>query len=66
MEPISMSRVCFFLGIGSVFGSLLFWLQAKGRQVEDKARAERLALFVGLWAPSMFALAACFRVVARP
>ena len=65
MDAHPLSKICFFLGIISVFISLVIWSQAKARPTEDKARAERFALFVGLWAPSLFALASYFKGVAR-
>ena len=65
MEPMLLSKVCIALGLVSIFISLMLWSKSKGKPTEDKARGERFALFVGLWAPSMFTLAAYFGVVAR-
>jgi hypothetical protein len=48
------SDVLQLLGFGSVLGSIATWRTAAG---SDSAHAERLAIFVGLWAPTFFALA---------
>jgi hypothetical protein len=45
------------LGVASVAGSLALW--GRSGAAEDrfaKARAERLAIFVGLWPPTLFLL----------
>ena len=65
MEIHALSRICFFLGVISVFISLIIWSKAKAKPSDDKARTERFALFIGLWAPSMFVLATYFRILAR-
>jgi hypothetical protein len=52
-------------GVLCVFVSLFFWIRAKGKDAETGVRSGRNALFVGLWAPSLFALATYFRVAAR-
>jgi hypothetical protein len=45
------------LGFGSIIAALSFW--ARSAAVDNKearARAERLAIFVGLWPPTFFLL----------
>jgi len=42
------------LGFASVGASIAIWNAKKG---EDNAHAERFGIFVGLWAPTFFALA---------
>ena len=42
-------------GFVSIFASIATWRMAKGSG--DAARAERFGIFVGLWAPTFFALA---------
>jgi hypothetical protein len=45
------------LGLGSIVGALSLW--ARSAVVSDKdrkARAQRLAIFVGLWPPTFFLL----------
>jgi hypothetical protein len=49
------SDVLQILGFASVFGSIATWRTAAGSG--DSAHAERLGIFVGLWAPTFFALA---------
>jgi hypothetical protein len=45
------------LGFASIAGSVAFWgRSAKAGNRFSKARAERLAIFVGLWPPTFFAL----------
>lgn len=43
------------LGFASVLGSIATWRTAAGSG--DSAHAERFGIFVGLWAPTFFALA---------
>jgi len=49
------SDVMQILGFASIFGSIATWRTAAGSG--DSAHAERLGIFVGLWAPTFFALA---------
>ena len=42
-------------GFVSIFASIATWRMAKGSG--DAAHAERFGIFVGLWAPTFFALA---------
>jgi hypothetical protein len=45
------------LGFASIVGSVVFW--GRSGRAQDrfaKARAERLAIFVGLWPPTLFLL----------
>ena len=42
------------LGFASVGASIAIWNAKKG---EDNAHAERFGIFVGLWAPTFFAIA---------
>ncbi len=49
------SDVLQILGFASVFGGIATWRKAAGSG--DSAHAERLGIFVGLWAPTFFALA---------
>jgi hypothetical protein len=45
------------LGIGSILAALAFWGRAAAVEDKDsKARAERLAIFVGLWPPTFIQL----------
>ena len=49
------SDVLQVLGFVSIFGSIATWRAAKASG--DAAHAERFGIFVGLWAPTFFALA---------
>ena len=49
------SDVLQVLGFASIFASIATWRMAKGSG--DVAHAERFGIFVGLWAPTFFALA---------
>ena len=42
-------------GLASIVGSILTWRAAKSSG--DVAHAERFGIFIGLWAPTFFALA---------
>ena len=45
------------LGFTSIGGAVALWVRsAKVDKKEDKARAERLAIFIGLWPPTFFLL----------
>jgi hypothetical protein len=51
------SDVLHGLGLGSIVGAISLW--GRSAAVDDwkaKARAERLAIFVGLWPPTFFLL----------
>ena len=45
------------LGFISIIGSIVIWNIKKGETAEEKAHAERFGIFIGLWAPTFFALA---------
>jgi hypothetical protein len=49
------SDVLQIAGLASIAGSILTWRAAK--KSGDPAHAERFGIFVGLWAPTFFALA---------
>jgi hypothetical protein len=48
------SDVCFIGGFASIIGSILVWGFKKG--TDEDAKAERIGIFVGLWAPTFFIL----------
>jgi hypothetical protein len=52
----NLSNFCFVLGFASIIGSIAIWFMIGGESVESKAHAERFGIFVGLWAPTFFAL----------
>ena len=49
------SDVLHLAAIASIGGSILTWRAAKYKG--DQAHAERFGIFIGLWAPTFFALA---------
>jgi hypothetical protein len=54
-KPIRLlSDACFVGGFASIIGSIVVWGLKKG--TDDDAKAERLGIFVGLWAPTFFIL----------
>ena len=55
------SDVLQILGFASIFASIATWRKAKTSG--DAAHAERFGIFVGLWAPTFFALASEVAVV---
>lgn len=68
-----LGSTCAVLGFLSIIASIYIWLrvrfpsdgvsQTTAESVISSARAERSAIFVGLWAPSFFALAAFLRTM---
>jgi hypothetical protein len=46
--------VCFLAGFASIAGSIAAWGVKKGGDTD--AKAERLGIFIGLWAPTFFIL----------
>jgi hypothetical protein len=51
------SSIMHSLGLASIGGALSLWGRSAARSDrEKKARAERLAIFVGLWPPTFFLL----------
>ncbi len=45
--------IAYIAGFASVAASVAIWNNKKG---EDEAHAERFGIFVGLWAPTFFAI----------
>jgi hypothetical protein len=54
MNEKTIGTVCFYLGFVSITASIALWMLAVP---QDGGHAERMAIFVGLWAPTFFALA---------
>ena len=50
---MALSHFCFVAGFLSVVASLTIWGWVR---TPEPGHAERLAIFVGLWAPTLFAL----------
>ena len=51
-----LSSICFYLGFASIAASIAIWFLVGDNAPESQAQAERLAIFVGLWAPTFFIL----------
>lgn len=49
----ALSTICFYGGFLSIVASIAIWFLAKE---PDAAHGERFGIFVGLWAPTFFAL----------
>ncbi len=47
--------------LGSILLSLVLWFVPRGGDDSEKARPERLALFVGLWPPTLFLMGHALR-----
>ena len=61
------SDVLHGLGFGSIFAAISLWVRSA--TVDDwkaKARAERLAIFIGLWPPTFFLLGKVLQDLERP
>lgn len=56
-----VGNLCFFAGLASILVSIAIWFLYKG---VDPAQSERLAIFVGLWAPTFIVLSS--RLSPRP
>ncbi len=53
-----LNNVCFVAGFASIVASIAIWFLSKE---PDAAHGERFGIFVGLWAPTFFALSNYFR-----
>ena len=54
MKKELLSQICFTASLVSVIISILTWVFVSQ---DDPAHAERFALFIGLWAPTLMGLA---------
>ena len=54
MKQLSLSRWCYLASLISVGMSILTWVTVGDA---DPAHAERFAIFIGLWAPTLMGLA---------
>jgi hypothetical protein len=46
--------VLYVASIASMVLSLMLWFVPRGGSEAEKGRAERLAIFIGLWPPTLF------------
>ena len=54
------------LSLGSVGLCIGLWIRAKTVDQDERGNAERRALFVGLWAPTLWQIGDSLRVVEQP
>jgi hypothetical protein len=54
------------LSLGSVGLCVGLWIRAKTVDQDERGNAERRALFVGLWAPTLWQIGDSLRVVEQP
>ena len=47
--------------LGSILLSVVMWFLPRGGSESDKGRPERLAIFVGLWPPTLFLIGHALR-----
>lgn len=52
----TLSTICFQAGMLSVILSIWSWWFFNGETAEEAAHAERLGIFIGLWAPTLLIL----------
>lgn len=51
----------YFASLGSMLLSVLLWFVPRGGSDADQGRPERLAIFVGLWPPTLFLMGHALR-----
>jgi len=51
----------YFASLGSMLLSIVLWFVPRGGDEADKGRPERLAIFVGLWPPTLFLMGHALR-----
>lgn len=55
LRSIGLAPDMFYVAsIGSMVLSVLMWFVPRGGDKKDRNRPERLAIFVGLWPPTLF------------
>lgn len=59
----AFSAICAILGFISIIVSLSVWFYGAMDAAVEEATTERLSLFVGLWPPTFFAMAAYFYLI---
>ena len=52
--------------LGSVGLCVVLWIRAKTVDQDERGNAERRALFVGLWAPTLWQMGDSLRMTERP
>lgn len=54
----------YFASLGSMLLSIVLWFVPRSGDDADKGRPERLAIFVGLWPPTLFLMGHALRAEA--
>lgn len=54
----------YFASLGSMLLSIMLWFVPRSGSDADKGRPERLAIFVGLWPPTLFLMGHALRAEA--
>ncbi len=54
------------LSLGSVALCIGLWIRAKTVDQDERGNAERRALFVGLWAPTLWQIGDSLRAIEKP
>lgn len=52
--------------LGSVGLCISLWIRAKTVDQDERGNAERRALFVGLWAPTLWQIGDSLRIIEKP
>lgn len=62
----NLSAMTFVMGFLSVIASIVVWAVSGGRSDSDtRQHGERFGIFVGLWAPTFFALSSSLKQLAE-
>ncbi len=65
LRSIGITPDMFYLAsLGSMLLSVMLWFVPRGGDDADKGRPERLAIFVGLWPPTLFLMGHALRAEA--
>ena len=63
LRSIGLTPDMFYLAsLASMLLSIVLWFVPRGGSDSDKGRPERLAIFVGLWPPTLFLMGHALRV----
>lgn len=58
--------ILYALSMGSIVLSLVLWFLPRSGSAEERSRPERLAIFVGLWPPTLALLGHALREEEKP
>ena len=67
LRSVGLTPDIFYIAsLASMALSLLLWFVPRGGDSDDKGRPERLAIFVGLWPPTLFLIGHALREEDKP